>query len=132
MNILFFITPKDKTSFVYSSFSLRQVLEKMDICGYTSIPVINEAGKYLFTITEGDILRFIKKTNNLSLKNSEKINILNIEIKKEVKSIKIYSNIEDLIDLALSQNFVPIVDDNDTFIGIITRKSILSYFAKKI
>ena len=104
----------------------------MDICGYTSIPVINEAGKYLFTITEGDILRFIKKTNNLSLKNSEKINILNIEIKKEVKSIKIYSNIEDLIDLALSQNFVPIVDDNDTFIGIITRKSILSYFAKKI
>ena len=130
MNILFFIITKDKTHYVLSSFSLRQTIEKMESCGYTSLPIINEKGEYIATITEGDILRYIKRNNNLTLKNSEKVNILSLPIKKEVRSIKVYSNIEDLIDIALDQNFVPIVDDSNIFIGIITRKAIINYFAK--
>ena len=35
--------------------------------------------------------------------------------------------LEDLIDKALNQNFVPVVDDQKNFIGIITRKDIISY-----
>ena len=61
MNILFFILTKEKVHYVYESFSLRQVLEKMDNCGYASLPILNNNGEYLGTITEGDILRFIKK-----------------------------------------------------------------------
>lgn len=132
MNILFFIITKDKTQFVLSSFSLRQTLEKMESCGYTSLPIINDKGEYVSTITEGDILRFIKKNNNLTLKSSEKVNILDVEVKKVVKSIKIYSNMEDLIDIALDQNFVPVVDDSNIFIGIITRRAIISHFANEI
>ena len=132
MNILFFIITKDKTQFVLSSFSLRQTLEKMESCGYTSLPIINEKGEYIATITEGDILRYVKKNNNLTLKSSEKVNVLDVNIKKVVKSIKIYSNMEDLIDIALDQNFVPVVDDSNIFIGIITRRAIISYFAKEI
>ena len=56
----------------------------------------------------------------------------NVEIRKEVKSIKIYSNIEDLLELSLYQNFVPVVDDMNHFIGIITRKAVLSHFLKNI
>ena len=55
-----------------------------------------------------------------------------IHLSEEVKSIKIYSNIEDLLELALDQNFVPVVDDMNHFIGIITRKAVLSHFAKNI
>ena len=131
MNILFFILTKDKTQYILSSFSLRQTIEKMEACGYTSLPIINEKGEYIATITEGDILRYIKKHNNLTLKNSEKVKITDLEIKKEVKSIKVYSNMEDLIDVALAQNFVPVVDDSNIFIGIITRRSIISYFAER-
>lgn len=32
---------------------------------------------------------------------------------------------------SLNQNFVPVVDDNGIFIGIITRKSIIEYFYNK-
>ena len=67
----------------------------------------------------------------MTLKNSEKVKITDLEIKKEVKSIKVYSNMEDLIDVALAQNFVPVVDDSNIFIGIITRRSIISYFAER-
>ena len=132
MNILFFILTKEKVHYVYESFSLRQVLEKMDNCGYSSVPILNNSGEYLGTITEGDILRFIKNHNDLTLKKSEKISLKEIEIRREVKSIKIYSNIEDLLEISLDQNFVPVVDDMNHFIGIITRRSIISYFNEKV
>ena len=38
---------------------------------------------------------------------------------------------EDLIDKALNQNFVPVVDDQNNFIGIVTRKDIIRYFSDK-
>ena len=132
MNILFFIITKEKVHYVNESFSLRQVLEKMDNCGYSSIPILNNSGEYLGTITEGDILRFIKNHNDLTLKKSEKISLKEIEIRREVKSIKVYSNIEDLLEISLDQNFVPVVDDMNHFIGIITRRSIISYFNEKV
>lgn len=132
MNILFFILTKEKVHYVYESFSLRQVLEKMDNCGYASLPILNNNGEYVGTITEGDILRFIKKHNDLSLKNAEKISLKQIAVKREVKSIKIYSNIEDLLEISLDQNYVPVVDDMNHFIGIITRRSIISYFNEKV
>ena len=132
MNILFFILTKEKVHYVYESFSLRQVLEKMDNCGYASLPILNNNGEYVGTITEGDILRFIKKYNDLTLKNSEKISLKQIAVKRKVKSIKIYSNIEDLLEISLDQNYVPVVDDMNHFIGIITRRSIISYFNEKV
>ena len=132
MNILFFISPKDKIDYVFEDFTLRQVLEKMDNCGFTSLPILNDKGEYVATITEGDILRHIKNASNFSLRSAEKIPLRSVKIKKNVKSIKIYSNIEDLLELILEQNFVPVVDDMNHFIGIITRKAVLTYVYKHI
>lgn len=131
MNILFFILPKERTHFIFDSFSLRQTIEKMENSGFTSIPVINKNGEYVSTITEGDILRHIKENENLSLKKAEKINVMDVQIKREVKSIKVYSNVEDLLEIVLDQNFVPVIDDMNHFIGIVTRKSIISYFIEQ-
>ena len=39
---------------------------------------------------------------------------------------------EDLLDRAINQNFVPVVDDQGSFIGIITRKSIIKYCYNEI
>ena len=39
---------------------------------------------------------------------------------------------ESLILAAKSQNFVPVVDDSNTFIGIIKRGDIISYCYKRI
>ena len=132
MNILFFLLPKEKINYVYDNFTLRQVLEKMDICGFAALPILNSNGEYVNTITEGDILRHIKRFENLSLKDSEKIPLSSINIFRQVKSIKVYANIEDLLEVSLDQNFVPIVDDMNRFIGIITRRSIISYFNERI
>ena len=39
---------------------------------------------------------------------------------------------EDLLDRAINQNYVPVVDDKGSFIGIITRKEIIKYCYKEM
>ena len=42
-------------------------------------------------------------------------------------AVPVTANMHDLIERAGSQNFIPVVDDKDTFIGIITRSAIVKY-----
>ena len=41
--------------------------------------------------------------------------------------VSIDCDMEDLVEVAMRQNFVPVVDDADNFIGIIRRSDILKY-----
>ena len=63
MNILFFLTPKDEVAHVDDADTMRQVLEKMEHHGYTAIPLLDGDGRYIGTITEGDLLWFLKDRN---------------------------------------------------------------------
>ena len=118
MNILFFLKPKSEVAFIYDYSTLRQVLETMEFHKYASIPMLNKAGEYVGTMTEGDILWGIKKYTNLNLKDYE--------------AVSADADMEDLLQKAMNQNFVPVVDDQKKFIGIITRKSIIEYCYEKI
>ena len=42
--------------------------------------------------------------------------------------VRITATIEELMEKAVTQNFVPVVDDLDSFIGIVTRRDIIRYF----
>lgn len=128
MNVLFLLTPKNNVEYVYDTFSLRQTLEKMQFYRYTSIPMINNKGEYIGTISEGDILWYIKENQNLNLWQSQKINTLQVPRYRDYEPVCVETNIEDLFAKILVQNFVPIVDDRNIFIGIVTRKDVLTYF----
>ena len=41
--------------------------------------------------------------------------------------MRIDSDMEDLLDKAMRQNFVPVIDDQKNFIGIVTRRDIMQY-----
>ena len=128
MNILFFLIPKHKVEYIDLDFSIRQVIEKLDAHSYSAIPILDKEGHYIDTISEGDILMYIKQNKNLSLLNLENINISNVHIRRKINSITITANMEDLLELSLNQNFVPVVDDLNRFIGIITRRDIIKHF----
>jgi len=38
----------------------------------------------------------------------------------------------DLVERASTQNFVPVVDDKDAFIGIVPRSAIIKYCLKRL
>ena len=127
MNILFFLTPKSEVAYIYEDYTMRQVLEKMEYHRYSSIPIINREGKYVGTITEGDLLWDLKNRFFLDLKSIEDIRITDVKRRKDNRPVSIDANIEDLISKSMNQNFVPVVDDKETFIGIIKRRDIIEY-----
>lgn len=128
MNILFFLKPKATVEYLVENYSLRQAMEKMEVHRYSSIPIISKTGEYIGTLSEGDILWHIKQLGEFDLIDSEDINITKIKRFRDNAAIKVNSNIQDLINVSKTQNFVPVVDDRNMFIGIVTRQDIITYF----
>ena len=116
MNILFFLTPKNKIDFVYDDFTMRQVIEKMSFHHYSAIPILNKTGEYIGTITEGDLLWSIKDKEHFDIKDAEDILISDIKRNRDINPIYIYNEMDDLISKAINQNFVPVIDDYNKFI----------------
>lgn len=132
MNILFFLTPKSEVDYIQSNITIRRALMQMQANTYTSVPIITEDGEYVGTITEGDFLRHF---NNITTRGPEpdvNENVLAILRSVSYEPVSINSDIEDLISKVTNQNFVPVVDDNKKFIGIITRKDVIQYIYNKL
>ncbi len=129
MNILFFLTPKSEVAHIHDDDSVRQALEKMEFHKYSAVPILTQKGKYVGTLNEGDLLWYIKNQLNLSLKDAEKIAITEVPRRSDNTPVYVNSKMEDLLDKAMRQNFVPVLDDANIFIGIVTRKDIMKYFA---
>ncbi|ENZ01316.1 CBS domain-containing protein [Clostridium thermobutyricum] len=132
MNIAFFLTPKNEVICENLEATMRQVMERMEHHGYTAIPIIDKSGRYVSTITEGDLLWKLKNTPELNFKNTESVKVKDIKTRRTHKSVSINANIESLISLAVNQNFVPVVDDEGIFIGIIKRSDIIEFCYKEI
>ena len=132
MNILFFLTPKSEVAYIYEDYTMRQTLEKMEYHRYSSIPIINKEGKYVGTLTEGDLLWTLKNDFSLDLKSVEDVPIMNVKRRKDNAPVSLEANIEDLISKSMNQNFVPVIDDEETFIGIIKRRDIIDYCYNKM
>jgi CBS domain-containing protein len=130
MNIAFFLLPKNEVIYLPLKSTVRQALEKMEYHRYTAVPLIDEAGKYAGTITEGDLLWLIKNRLDYKLDDAEKIRLSEVPKRMNNSPIKINAEIEDLIALSATQNFIPVVDDNAVFIGIIRRREIIEYCSK--
>lgn len=132
MNILFYLTPKSEVLYLYEDYSIRQAMEKMEYHKYSAVPIISRDGKYVGTLTEGDILWYLKKKGTVDLREIENLKIHLLNRKRDNQPVNVNCRIEDLILTALNQNFVPVIDDKESFIGIVTRKSIIEYCYKQL
>lgn len=136
MNVAFFLRPKFQVTYIFEEDSLRAGLEKMRYHGYTAIPVLNEKNEYVGTVSEGDFLWYLVDQNvddlkKVSIKSVEDVKIKDILVENKNPSVKIYESVEQLLYRAMQQNFVPVVDDSNVFIGIVTRKTIIDYLVNK-
>ena len=131
-NILFFLTPKAMCAFLYDDYTIRQALEKMESAGYAALPILNKRGEYRGTLTEGDLLWALKNMCYLDMRQAEARKIMEITRRKDNIPVRVTTNMYDLVQRASTQNFVPVVDDKDTFIGIVTRSGIIKYCQEKL
>lgn len=131
-NILFFLTPKAMCAFLYDDYTVRQALEKMEAAHYTALPILNRRGEYRGSLTEGDVLWAMKNMCYMDLRQAEAHRITEIIRRKEYLPVRVTTSMNELVERASNQNFVPVVDDKDTFIGLITRKAIIKYCQQEL
>ena len=131
-NILFFLTPKAMCSFLYDDYTVRQALEKMETAGYAALPIWNKRGEYRGTLTEGDVMWALKNMCYMDMRQAEAHRIMEISRRKNHLPVRVTTSMHELVERAITQNFVPVVDDKDTFIGLITRKAIVNYCMEKL
>ena len=130
MNILFFLTPKANCEYLQEDDTMRQALERMEKAGYSALPILRKDGTYCGTLTEGDLLWALKKLCVMDLKQTENHTIMEIAHRRDNRPVSVSTDIEDLVTKATDQNFVPVIDDREKFIGIVTRKAIMQYCLK--
>lgn len=127
MNILFFLTPKAKCAYLRTDDSLRGAMERMDNAGYAALPILDRDGAYCGTLTEGDLLRAFRDLALMDMRQAEKHNIMECTHRRDVMAVPVTTQISELLGTAIDQNFIPVVDDKNAFIGIVTRRAILQY-----
>jgi CBS domain-containing protein len=131
-NLLFFLTPKAMCQYLYDDFTIRQALEKMESSGYTALPILNRQGEYRGTLSEGDVLWAMKYLCEMDLRVAESRRIMEISRRKDNIPVRVTTSMRDLVERAVAQNFVPVVDDKDAFIGLVTRKAIIAYCVERL
>jgi CBS domain-containing protein len=132
MNIAFFLIPKKEVVYLNIYATMRQALERMEYHRYSAVPLLDDEGKYVTTLTEGDLLWMLKNTPDLHFHNTEKIRLTDLNYHRKNEPISIHAEMENIITRAMEQNFVPVTDDKGIFIGIIRRREIIEYCADQL
>ena len=132
INIAKIMIPKPLTRVLHASDTVRQALETMENHGYTAIPVLDEEERYIGCVTEGDFLRHILRVQNADKKAHEQFSVGELVRKDFCRAIDIAASADEVIDVILNQNFIPVVDDRTVFCGIVTRKGVIQELAEEV
>ena len=135
MNAAYFLTPRSDVGFLYDDFTVRQGLEKLKRSGFTALPVVTRKNQYVGTVSEGDFLWYLvenqkreQPTSPRPIQELESVTVKDVLPIDRNPPLRITAAVPELVLRAMNQNFVPIIDDLGSFIGIVTRKDIIRYF----
>ena len=127
MNILLFLTPKQEVTLLYDDYTIGQALRAIEAGGHHAVPIIRRSGEYVGTITEGDLQK-----SGLSFAEVEKLPLNLVPHSRDNQPLLASMDLTHLLENSMVQNFAPVVDDRGMFIGIITRKRVLSHLCQEM
>ena len=130
VNILFFLRPKSDVAVICSSMLVEDALRIMRKTNYTALPVNDTQGEYVGTLPQGDLLWYLHDSKDM--KRSVLSPIKAVPRLHDNASIPVSTDMESLLNRMLEQNFAPVTDDRGVFIGIVTRRSIMEYFMRRL
>ena len=130
MNILLFLTPKQEVTLLYEDYTIGQALRSIENGGHPAVPIIRRTGEYVGTITVGDLLWYMRN-NDLTFAEAERLPLSNVPHSRDNRPLLASMDLTDLLENSMVQNFAPVVDDRGMFIGIITRKRVLSHLCQE-
>lgn len=126
MNIFGILVPKQMLTYLSDTDSLDLAVQLLMGSSYTAVPVIDDEGRYIGIVSEGDFLRVVMERGRKELQNIKVSDIVDRDMGGVVLNTV---EREEIMEKILERNFLSIVDDRQCFIGIITRRSVIMYLS---
>jgi CBS domain-containing protein len=129
-NIANQLTPKSDVVWVRFNGTLADAVERMRTAQLTAVPALDDHGRYAGTLTEGDVLWYLLGARGFDVKPLERTPVHAVPRRVHNRAVHIDASVRELVRRALHQNFVPVADDRDAFIGIVRRQHIIEHCAE--
>lgn len=129
MNAFRLMLSKEKVQYLYSNHNLADALELFIKGSFSAVPVVREDGTYLGTVCDKDFLCCCER-GTTGQGSMEQLEVKDIIRKDWNPAINVYTDVDEVLLMSMNQNFLPVVDDDNMFIGIITRRAIISFLSE--
>ncbi|MDO5146390.1 MAG: CBS domain-containing protein [Eubacteriales bacterium] len=126
MNISFYLLPKNEVTHVQEEDTVSRALRLIHKNGFQAVPVIDKEGHYVGTVTEGDFLWNLIADYHMDMEAMRQTKVRSLRKRWNYKAVSIDAELSELDEYITNQNFVPVVDGRNVFIGIVTRKEVIS------
>ena len=128
-----FMTPFSKLIYAKNGVTLKEANDIIWEHKLNSLPIIDDERRLVSFVFRKDYESH--KENPLELLDKDKRYVVGAGIntrdyqERVPALVNAGADINEILSTATKQNFVPVVDDRNVFIGIITRKTIIQYLA---
>lgn len=119
-----FLLPADNVATVLYNHPLTHALLVLSKVGYSKIPVLDSQDHLVGLISLSNVVEKMMDLTGFNMENLEGLTVADV-MEVNVSCIQVTDELEDMLHLLVDQAFLPLVDDDKCFLGIITRKEIL-------
>ncbi len=119
-----FLIPADNVATVMYNHSLDHALLVLANVGYSKIPVLDKNDRFVGLLGLNDIVRKMVSLTNIDTDNLAGLTVADV-MEIGVDCLTDESDLEDILHLLVNNPFLPMINKDRIFLGIITRKEIL-------
>ena len=122
--MLDFMIPADNVANVIDQHTLSTGLLILTQSNYTMIPVLSAESKLMGVISMSMIIKAVMTVDAIEMERLDELKVRDVMLCQPVR-VQANCNLEEVLNYLIDQNFVCVVDGDNRFLGIITRKNVM-------
>ncbi|MFV9511543.1 CBS domain-containing protein [Tepidibacillus sp. LV47] len=123
------IVPKQEVTTVNSKWNLEQALKKLMESGWSSVPVLNDQNEVEGIISKSSILEHARLERVPYYLDFQR-KFVHESMEKKIPTLSEDTILRYGIELLVDWPYLPVVNQQKKFSGILTRRSVLDYLLK--
>lgn len=122
--MLDFMIPADNVANVIDQHTLSTGLLILTQSNYTMIPVLSAESKLMGVISMSMIIKAVMTVDAIEMERLNELKVRDVMLCQPVR-VQANCNLAEVLNYLIDQNFVCVVDGDNRFLGIITRKNVM-------
>lgn len=123
-NMLDFMIPADNVANVIDQHTLSTGLLILTQSNYTMIPVLSAESKLMGVISMSMIIKAVMTVDAIEMERLDELKVRDVMLCQPVR-VQANCNLAEVLNYLIDQNFLCVVDGDNRFLGIITRKNVM-------